>query len=110
MPRAGFQVFPEDFYIFLTIFAEKNLLKTESNDCIAKYGEQNELREANHCEVMVNLRIKKPNELDERKFDLDVKPFLVSYPAVHLLLPVLAWVSLRVGGTGAAWEYEGIIG
>jgi hypothetical protein len=39
MPRAGFQVFPEDFYIFLTIFTEKNLLRLESNDYIIKYGE-----------------------------------------------------------------------
>jgi hypothetical protein len=60
MPRAGFQVFPEDFYIFLTIFTEKNLLRTESNDCIVKYGARNELREANHCEMMVKFRIKKP--------------------------------------------------
>jgi hypothetical protein len=60
MPRAGFQVFPEDFYIFLTIFTEKNLLRTESNDYIVKYGEQNELRGAKHCEVMMKFRIKKP--------------------------------------------------
>jgi hypothetical protein len=59
MPRARFQVFPEDFYIFLAVFTEKNLLRTESNDYIVKYGEQNELREASHCEVMVKFRIKK---------------------------------------------------
>jgi hypothetical protein len=58
-PWAGVQVFPEDFYIFLIISTEKDLLRTDSIGCIVKYGEQNELRQANHCELVVEFRIKK---------------------------------------------------